>query len=73
MIIDLDAHQGNGHEKDFANDGMDFLLMTFLCTMSCLLYVCIISYLLLAERVYILDMYNAGIYPFVRTYILNSP
>ncbi|GJN38680.1 hypothetical protein PR202_gb27745 [Eleusine coracana subsp. coracana] len=36
MIIDLDAHQGNGHEKDFAND----------------------------ERVYILDMYNAGIYPF---------
>ncbi|KQK17906.1 hypothetical protein BRADI_1g37510v3 [Brachypodium distachyon] len=36
MIIDLDAHQGNGHEKDFADDG----------------------------RVYILDMYNAGIYPF---------
>ncbi|XBI39431.1 hypothetical protein VPH35_124203 [Triticum aestivum] len=36
MIIDLDAHQGNGHEKDFAHDG----------------------------RVYILDMYNAGIYPF---------
>ncbi|KAJ3691999.1 hypothetical protein LUZ60_012349 [Juncus effusus] len=35
MIIDLDAHQGNGHEKDFANDG----------------------------RVYILDMFNAGIYP----------
>ncbi|KAJ4808636.1 Histone deacetylase 2 [Rhynchospora pubera] len=35
MIIDLDAHQGNGHEKDFAND----------------------------DRVYILDMYNAGIYP----------
>lgn len=23
MIIDLDAHQGNGHETDFANDGMD--------------------------------------------------
>ncbi|PVH47639.1 hypothetical protein PAHAL_4G105200 [Panicum hallii] len=37
LIIDLDAHQGNGHEKDFANDG----------------------------RVYILDMYNAGIYPFL--------
>ncbi|XP_044464633.1 histone deacetylase 2-like isoform X2 [Mangifera indica] len=36
MIIDLDAHQGNGHEKDFSNDG----------------------------RVYILDMYNPGIYPF---------
>ncbi|KAK1551154.1 hypothetical protein Q3G72_031151 [Acer saccharum] len=36
MIIDLDAHQGNGHEKDFAND----------------------------RRVYTLDMYNPGIYPF---------
>lgn len=36
MIIDLDAHQGNGHEMDFAND----------------------------RRVYILDMYNPGIYPF---------
>ncbi|KAK4599103.1 hypothetical protein RGQ29_009245 [Quercus rubra] len=36
MIIDLDAHQGNGHELDFAND----------------------------RRVYILDMYNPGIYPF---------
>ncbi|KAJ1442787.1 Ureohydrolase domain superfamily [Sesbania bispinosa] len=35
MIIDLDAHQGNGHEMDFAND----------------------------SRVYILDMYNPGIYP----------
>lgn len=22
MIIDLDAHQGNGHEMDFANDSM---------------------------------------------------
>lgn len=36
MIIDLDAHQGNGHELDFSND----------------------------RRVYILDMYNPGIYPF---------
>ncbi|KAI7989229.1 Histone deacetylase 2 [Camellia lanceoleosa] len=35
MIIDLDAHQGNGHEKDFSHD----------------------------RRVYILDMYNPGIYP----------
>ncbi|RVX17630.1 Histone deacetylase 2 [Vitis vinifera] len=35
MIIDLDAHQGNGHEMDFSND----------------------------RRVYILDMYNPGIYP----------
>ncbi|KAI4316533.1 hypothetical protein L6164_024510 [Bauhinia variegata] len=36
MIVDLDAHQGNGHEMDFASD----------------------------SRVYILDMYNPGIYPF---------
>ncbi|XP_044471395.1 histone deacetylase 2-like [Mangifera indica] len=36
MIIDLDVHQGNGHEKDFSDD----------------------------RRVYILDMYNPGIYPF---------
>ncbi|XP_030375937.1 histone deacetylase 11 [Scaptodrosophila lebanonensis] len=35
MIVDLDAHQGNGHERDFAGN----------------------------EFVYILDMYNAFIYP----------
>ncbi|KAH8358437.1 hypothetical protein KR093_000262 [Drosophila rubida] len=35
MIIDLDAHQGNGHERDFKN----------------------------VDSVYILDMYNAYIYP----------
>uniref|UniRef100_A0A1B0AHJ5 Histone deacetylase 11 n=1 Tax=Glossina pallidipes TaxID=7398 RepID=A0A1B0AHJ5_GLOPL len=35
MIIDLDAHQGNGHERDFLNN----------------------------SNVYIMDMYNAYIYP----------
>lgn len=35
MIIDLDAHQGNGHERDFQNH----------------------------ENIFILDMYNAAIYP----------
>ncbi|XP_074645046.1 histone deacetylase 11-like isoform X2 [Tubulanus polymorphus] len=35
MIIDLDAHQGNGHERDFMGD----------------------------QNVYILDIYNRGIYP----------
>lgn len=35
MIVDLDAHQGNGHERDFKD----------------------------TETVYILDMYNAYIYP----------
>lgn len=35
LIIDLDAHQGNGHERDFMDD----------------------------ERVYIMDVYNRGIYP----------
>uniref|UniRef100_A0A0K8VSD8 Histone deacetylase 11 n=1 Tax=Bactrocera latifrons TaxID=174628 RepID=A0A0K8VSD8_BACLA len=35
MIVDLDAHQGNGHERDFYEN----------------------------EKVFILDMYNASIYP----------
>lgn len=35
MIVDLDAHQGNGHERDFTN----------------------------VAAVYILDMYNAFVYP----------
>ncbi|XP_011419318.3 histone deacetylase 11 isoform X2 [Magallana gigas] len=35
LIIDLDAHQGNGHERDFMDD----------------------------KRVYIMDVYNRGIYP----------
>ncbi|XP_047003568.1 histone deacetylase 11 [Schistocerca americana] len=35
MIVDLDAHQGNGHERDFFGD----------------------------SSVYILDIYNKGIYP----------
>ncbi|CAL1295259.1 unnamed protein product [Larinioides sclopetarius] len=35
MIVDLDAHQGNGHERDFMGE----------------------------EKVYILDVYNRGIYP----------
>ncbi|KAL3113493.1 hypothetical protein niasHT_013603 [Heterodera trifolii] len=35
MIVDVDAHQGNGHETDFASD----------------------------SRVYILDLFNASIYP----------
>jgi histone deacetylase 11 len=26
MIIDLDAHQGNGHERDFIKDGNTFIL-----------------------------------------------
>ncbi|XP_018331299.1 histone deacetylase 11 [Agrilus planipennis] len=36
MIVDLDAHQGNGYERDFKDN----------------------------EKVYILDVYNEGIYPF---------
>ncbi|KAJ0030441.1 hypothetical protein Pint_12941 [Pistacia integerrima] len=44
MIIDLDAHQGNGHEKDFSDDSRSLICPD--------------------GRVYILDMYNPGIYPF---------
>lgn len=40
MVVDLDAHQGNGHEHDFGQE---------------------------KERVFILDMYNASIYPNDRT------
>ncbi|KAL6603906.1 hypothetical protein ACP70R_044267 [Stipagrostis hirtigluma subsp. patula] len=30
MIIDLDAHQGNGHEKDFADDGRDHVAKRYI-------------------------------------------
>lgn len=63
MIIDLDAHQGNGHEIDFSNDGT-FILSTEYVIQS------ISNDMLtnfLTGRVYILDMYNSGIYPFVST------
>ncbi|GAA0141115.1 histone modifying enzyme [Lithospermum erythrorhizon] len=60
MIIDLDAHQGNGHERDFANDSMICSLLS-----AVLWRLCIDSlYWLLSGRVYILDMYNPDIYPF---------
>ena len=26
MIVDLDAHQGNGHERDFMNDGQVYIM-----------------------------------------------
>lgn len=29
MIIDLDAHQGNGHERDFINDGDVYIIDCF--------------------------------------------
>lgn len=32
MIIDLDAHQGNGHEKDFSADSMRSILTFFICS-----------------------------------------
>ncbi|KAG4931498.1 hypothetical protein JHK84_048492 [Glycine max] len=62
MIIDLDAHQGNGHEMDFAYDSMskknfaqvfDFLSFSAFTNGD----------FVMAGRVYILDMYNPGIYP----------
>lgn len=37
MIIDLDAHQGNGHEKDFGSDGKRLSVLLFSCVyfLSC--------------------------------------
>ncbi|KAH9761560.1 Histone deacetylase 2 [Citrus sinensis] len=62
MIIDLDAHQGNGHEKDFSSDSRllsfdcAFIFHFFLLDFQMITFV-------LTGRVYILDMFNPGIYP----------
>lgn len=29
MIVDLDAHQGNGHERDFLNDASTYIIDFF--------------------------------------------
>ena len=61
MIIDLDAHQGNGHEMDFSNDSMISYLSSW-----CVAFLEIsLIFSVLTGRVYILDMYNPGIYPSV--------
>lgn len=73
MIIDLDAHQGNGHEKDFLADSMECCLAFIICSSRALLYcssLCRPPSLWIfiwfgAGRVYILDMYNPDIYPLV--------
>lgn len=67
MIIDLDAHQGNGHEKDFGNDGeLCSQFFSCACCLSMLLFSILYDFCSsLAGRVYIMDMYNPGIYPFV--------
>lgn len=44
MIIDLDAHQGNGHETDFSNESKDVVLSLF---MNLLL---VSNYFLFADR-----------------------
>lgn len=65
MIIDLDAHQGNGHEIDFAKDRK----ICHLCLLSyCSLLMSWSKCLILpicAGRVYILDMFNSEVYPLV--------
>ena len=68
MIIDLDAHQGNGHETDFSNDSI--FLSCYHCGL--LLSDALIDCLwMLTGRVYILDVYNPEIYPFVSCLILE--
>lgn len=61
MIIDLDAHQGNGHETDFSNDSM----ITFVLLISLIVVGNKITSFVITGRVYILDVFNPGIYPFV--------
>lgn len=79
MIIDLDAHQGNGHEKDFSNDSMRSYSFTFIIYSSSALFDvacsdtsfwCFVCFN--AGRVYILDMYNPDIYPLVGNLIIYS-
>jgi histone deacetylase 11 len=68
MIIDLDAHQGNGHEKDFGGDGKGLSDLLFSCAYFCpCYYFMACCHLFFTGRVYTLDMYNSGIYPFVST------
>ncbi|RZC81606.1 hypothetical protein C5167_044186 [Papaver somniferum] len=73
MIIDLDAHQGNGHEMDFGNDSRFPLIL--LRKILMVLFMNFIDNVIPTGRVYILDMYNPDIYPFdfkARTYIDQS-
>jgi len=44
MIIDLDAHQGNGHEKDFGCDGERLSAVLFCCAYFCSCYYFIARY-----------------------------
>lgn len=62
MIIDLDAHQGNGHEKDFSNDSM---ILTYFCNHCLFIMITTDMVWLMIGRVYTLDMYNPNIYPLV--------
>lgn len=70
MIIDVDAHQGNGHEKDFSSDSRllsfdcAFIFHFFLLDFQMITFV-------LTGRVYILDMFNPGIYPRVSYLLLE--
>jgi len=64
MIIDLDAHQGNGHEMDFAYDSMSEKYFTLVFGFLSF-KVFTNKDFVMSGRVYILDMYNPGIYPLV--------
>ncbi|RZC68283.1 hypothetical protein C5167_031534 [Papaver somniferum] len=73
MIIDLDAHQGNGHEMDFGNDSRFPLIL--LRKILMVLFMHFADNVIPTGRVYILDMYNPDIYPFdfkARIYIDQS-
>lgn len=68
MIIDLDAHQGNGHETDLGDDSMRnfFVLYLMILWFTGVWYVDNSFFFFVCEgRVYILDMYNPEIYPYV--------
>lgn len=67
MIIDLDAHQGNGHETDLGDDSMRNLFSFMMLFLNDVQYGDNSD--LSAGRVYILDMYNPEIYPYVSCHL----
>jgi hypothetical protein len=56
MIIDLDAHQGNGHEKDFANDGIN--IWKYLTSIVCFYYLlCCFFFLTWKPDIFVMSLY----------------
>src|SRR2546423_1182126 len=60
MIVDLDAHQGNGYARDVLKMPK---VERFVCVCDVIYKNLILFLIFFSDRIYILDMYNASIYP----------